>query len=279
MDFSTNVEPTQPSAAEETLLTESAETARQARTIAARQQEIAEEERLIEQEQTNLQRLLLPELLGEAGFDTTLDAEGNIISLSARDEELDPNEVLREEVETASLERALAGLEGRLPIDPATEEQFGRQAETLGTALRRQLGPGFATSTPGIQALSEQEFQQNLLRTAVREGQISSSFAGAASLQGARQLGLGAQGQRFGQLFGAPNVLTPGQGGFARAGAGFLGAGQGFLGAAAPFQADRFANLEVESRAAQSQAQLLGSIFSAIGGAAGTLGAAKILSG
>ena len=67
-----------------------------------------------------------------------------------RNERLGP---LEEDVETRQLERTLAALKGELPVNPALLRELDEQETLLREDLRRQLGPGFETSTPGRDAL------------------------------------------------------------------------------------------------------------------------------
>ena len=102
------------------------------------------------QQQREQQSVLLPVVADELGFDVEVDEFGNITSLAKRD---DPQEELREELETGLLERSLAALKGELPVSPALEQELASEEETLRNRLRAQFGPGFETSSPGIEAL------------------------------------------------------------------------------------------------------------------------------
>lgn len=67
----------------------------------------------------------------------------------------DPNQALREQIEQGFLDRTLAAQRGELPVNPALLSDLGQQEETLRETLRKQLGPGFETSTPGTERLDQ----------------------------------------------------------------------------------------------------------------------------
>lgn len=56
---------------------------------------------------------------------------------------------------TNLISRVGRGAAGELPIDPATQRELDRQEATLNTALRRQLGSGYETSTAGSMRLRD----------------------------------------------------------------------------------------------------------------------------
>lgn len=62
---------------------------------------------------------------------------------------------------------------GTLPVSPGLERSLGDQRGVLESSLREALGPGYATSTPGIVALAEFDKRAEELRDAARTGAIS----------------------------------------------------------------------------------------------------------
>lgn len=74
-------------------------------------------------------------------------------------------------------ERELLALEGKLPISPAMTADLERQEKELGTALSQRLGPGWETSTPGIQQKARFGEQRGLLEEEARRGLISQAEA------------------------------------------------------------------------------------------------------
>jgi hypothetical protein len=118
----------------------------------------------------------------------------------------DPNRPLREEIETGFLERTRAALAGELPVNPALLRELGEQEETLRESLRKQLGTGFETSSPGIEALATQRQRSEELIEGARRGDLTL----------AEQLGIARQSsneQSINQLLarvgGAANFQNP----------------------------------------------------------------------
>lgn len=86
---------------------------------------------------------------------------------------VDPLKAKRGEIEKSLLDRELAALQGKLPVDPALQRSLEESGINLQDMLRSQLGPGFSTSTPGIQALAEFEKRKNETLDAARRGDIN----------------------------------------------------------------------------------------------------------
>jgi len=102
----------------------------------------------------------------------------------------------------------IAGIQGgNLDVDPTMVQQWGQQEQLLHEQLRRSLGPDYATSTPGIEALARfQQGKQTALASANYNrllGLVNAQQGGLGALasQGAGfgNLGAGIQGQQFGQ--------------------------------------------------------------------------------
>lgn len=104
-------------------------------------------------------------------------------------EKIPPTEAekLREEIELGLLERSKAALEGKLPVSPTLEREIEEQEKLLRETLLRNLGPGYETSTPGIEALQEHMSRATEAREAARRGELTLS----------EQLSLARGGQNF----------------------------------------------------------------------------------
>jgi hypothetical protein len=97
--------------------------------------------------------------------------------------------------------------QGRLDVDPAMLQQFGQQERDLNAQLRRQLGPDYATSSAGIEALGRfQQGKQAALGQANYnrlQSLVGMQQGGLQNLTGQGinfgQYGAGLQGQQFGQ--------------------------------------------------------------------------------
>lgn len=112
-------------------------------------------------------------------------------------------EIKREQAENLALDRQLAALRGELPVSPGLLRDLAEQETTLREQLTRQLGGGFETSTPGIEALSEFNLRRNEVLENARRGDIA--FAG----QVADQAGITASNllsQKFNRLFATPSL-------------------------------------------------------------------------
>lgn len=79
------------------------------------------------------------------------------------------------------LERQQQALAGTLPVDPALQHQFDRSDAVLAASLRKNLGTGYETSTPGIQALAEQARRREDAVYAAQHGEIG--YAGQLASQ------------------------------------------------------------------------------------------------
>lgn len=140
-------------------------------------------------EQQQLQRLLAPILLEQAGFTPTLDSSGNIVGVEKK--ALSPEEAerqkLRGAVETGLLKRSEAALAGKLPVSPTLEREIEQSQKQLRENLRRQLGSGFETSTPGANALATGSQRAIELREAARRGELTLSEQLGVARLGANQ--------------------------------------------------------------------------------------------
>lgn len=285
------VEAPEPTAEEKMLQSEQAELLRQQRSILL--------------EQGRLQNLLLPIFGAQSGIDFQFDAKGNIIGAKRnqkhqqqeaiqqeflemlqeqlreqreRQGEEGPLRDLQLEVEMGLAKRSLAALKGELPVDPALEREISTQERTLRDTLRQQLGAGYETSTPGIEAL--QRFgegaaalrsgaqtgqltlaeQLGVARTALRTGQNSSDLqqplAGFSNLS---QLGFGQQASQQQAIFGPQMALAGGLGQVAG----------GFGVAQVPFQQQR--SMEFQADIFNAQNSGIGALGGLFGGILGAL--------
>ena len=145
------------------------------------------------QRQARLQDMLMPISLEQAGYQATRDpTTGEITAISRKP--LTQAQLIGQQVEQAAAERSLAALQGRLPVNPALMKQMEQQDVQLNETLRRQLGPGYETSTPGIQALSEWQERKASILEGARRGdlglmeQVSLARAGQGSAENATAL-------------------------------------------------------------------------------------------
>lgn len=187
------------------------------------------------------------------------------------------------EIRQALNERSLQALRGELPVDPALEQQLERGEETLRERLAAQFGPGFETSTPGIQALEEFRRSAETLRSGARTGQLTLAEqlslgreqAAQARQQGnlaqlqaplsLAELGLTGGAQQLGQFqsgaFGLPQSIAGGAGQVA---AGFGAAQQPFIQQRQMQLQASIANAQNAGAGAAGLGQLAGSVFGTV---------------
>jgi len=229
------------------------------RALQAQQTQLLQQQAEAIQEQQRVQNLLAPFVFKSTGIKPIMDSSGRITGFqddATAQDELAP---LRSQIEKGFLERTQAALAGQLPVNPALLSDLADNEKTLRETLRRQLGPGFETSSPGIEALGEFGQRRSELLESARRGDLSL----------AEQLGI-ARGQANDQQlqnllqnlnFGS-NFPFQSAGGFGQAAAGFN----------APL-ANMFGQRQLQTQAnmqnAQSSAGLFGDIFGGVGGLLG----------
>jgi hypothetical protein len=117
-----------------------------------RQAAIDAEVRAQQAEQQRMERLTAPFAYEQMGLKAQVDpATGKVVGLTKI---VDPLAEQRRAIEGQYLERTQKALRGELPVDPALHRELAEQEATRREALRQQLGPGYETSTPGVEALA-----------------------------------------------------------------------------------------------------------------------------
>lgn len=240
------------------------------RALQAEQTQLLREQRDILQEQTRTQSLLAPYLYKDAGITPILNtkdpvtgqlknpdmAEGAIIDFQQQD---DPNKAMESEINTRLLQRSLAALKGELPVDPALLRDLGEQESVLRETLRKNLGTGYETSTPGIETLAEFNKRGSELKDAARRGDLTL----AESLSLSRQQASDAKmANLIARISGTSGFQFGGQQGYSQI-------AQGFGNITGQMQADRGMQAQAAMVAAQNRAQSQSGLFSGIGSLAG----------
>ncbi len=87
----------------------------------------------------------------------------------------DPARDLREQNELALLQRQGQALRGELPVAPGLLSDLDEQEAQLRESLLQNLGTGFETSTPGIEALAEFGERKNAILEATRRDDIATA--------------------------------------------------------------------------------------------------------
>ena len=172
--------------------------------------------------------------------DALVETRDRISGISKRE---DPHATLREQIERGWLDRVLAGQRGGLPDNPALLRDLREQEMNLGESLRRELGPGWAASSPGIEKAVRFGESANIQKDYARRQDMT--MAEAMSL-GRKQESEALKDNSLRRLLGIGQRDMPGIGGLFNASAGYtaplaymLGERQGQFGAdAIQFQYD-----------------------------------------
>jgi hypothetical protein len=204
-------------------------------------------------QQRQQQAVLLPFLAEQEGFQVETDQFGNVTKISKTPTEL---ENMRKDLETQLTKRSLDALAGNLPVSPGLERDLGKQEQTLREKLGAQLGPGFETSTPGIEALAKQRESADVLREGARTAQLTL----------AEQLGITRQQQDQFSRQSSQDVLRQQAIGDPLTLAGAFGqTASGFGKAQEPFIAQRQMQLQASIANSQSRSSMFGAGIGLIG--------------
>jgi hypothetical protein len=229
------------------------------RELQRNQAELLALQRQIIEQQRAQNAVLLPFLAEQEGYDVEVDGQGNITKIVKR---FDPDDAKRKELESGFLDRSLKALKGELPVDPALEESLQKQEEDLRNRLSAQLGPGYETSTPGIETLAEFMRSSEILREGARTGQLTL----------AEQLGITRDQQEMFRRQSSQDVLRQSSIGDPLTFAGAFGqTARGFGQAQVPFIQHRQMQLNASIANAQSANGLMGAGIGALGGILGML--------
>lgn len=223
------------------------------RALQAAQKDMIDLQRdiLLQQQQQN--KVLLPFLADQEGFTITQDANGNILSITKKD---DPLEAQSKEIQKLLNERSLKALKGELPVDPGLERDLQAQKETLQNKLAAQFGPGFETASPAIEALQRYEEGANILREGARTGQLTL----------AEQLGLTREQESIFKQQSAQDTLRQSAIGDPLTFAGGFGqTANNYLRAQQPFIENRKMQLQASVTNAQTSASMFGAGIGLVG--------------
>ena len=154
------------------------------------------------------QQKMQPLLYEQAGVKPIYDDAGNITSFGLTEEGQK-----RQDYESQLLDRQRKALAGELPVDPTLERTLQEGETQLRAQLQAQLGTGYETSTPGIQALAEFSRRAAEARSNVAHGQLVSGqnlLANAQELLQRRQAGADERARHARGVWAAAGVLWPG---------------------------------------------------------------------
>jgi hypothetical protein len=198
-------------------------------------------------------KILLPFLAEQEGFNIQLDNDGNITAISKR---ADPDEELQKEIQRELNQRSLKALKGELPVDPGLERDITSQREALQNKLAKQYGAGYSTASPAIEALQRFDESSNILREGARTGQLTL----------AEQLGMSREQQNQFTQQSQQDVLRQSAIGDPLTFAGAQGqVANNYLRAQQPYIADRQMQLQARIATQQNRMSLFGAGIGAVG--------------
>lgn len=225
------------------------------------QTDILRQQRDIIERQVRQQDLLAPFLYKQLGLTPTFDENGEITGFTQAD---DPLAAQEKEIQKSFLDRTQAALRGELPQDPALLSELDKQEKELNESLRKQLGPGYMTSTPGQEALANFSKKKAELMSAASRGDLTLAETLGLARGGSNQARVGDFLQRTSGINQLP---------LSSAGA-FGAAAGGYSSLLNRFQNERGMALQARMAGAQNQFGL----FSDIMGAGANIGKAWMMS-
>lgn len=227
------------------------------RELQREQTELLRQQRDVLSRQLKQQELLAPLLFDAAGVIPIKDEKtGEIVGYEMKK---DPTKEKEDAIQSLLLDRTEKALKGELPENPALLRDLGSRESELRERLFKQLGTGFETSTPGIEALEEFNTEKTNILDASRRGDLSLAEGLSLSRQAANAE---KTNQLLARATGVSSFQFGGQGGFSQIAQG-LGAITGQM------QQDRAMALNASIAARASKAQERAALFQGIGTAAG----------
>lgn len=222
------------------------------------QSALAEQQRQMVDQQAQQNKLLIPFFAKQEGFDVQIDpTTGQITGIS----QIETPEMARDkEIRSLMQERSLKALKGELPVDPALERSLEQQEAELRNRMKQQLGPGYESSSAGIETMGEFYRSAEGLREGARTGQLTL----------AEQLGLTREQMEMHRRGTAQDVFR--QFGVAdpMSFAGALGqVQQSYAQAAAPLAQQRNMQFQADMANAANMSQMVGAGLGAAGSIVG----------
>jgi hypothetical protein len=143
----------------------------------------AEEQLKIARSQQAENEAMTPILLEEYGLTRTVDPTTGKITYAKNADDLSTK---RKEIEGMQLDRSLKALKGELPVTATLAKELELGKRTLSEKLSRQLGPGWETSSAGIQANAEYDRMATSLKEAEQKDQLTTAEALSINRQQSR---------------------------------------------------------------------------------------------
>lgn len=223
------------------------------------QTEMLQYQQSLLEQMMNQQELLSPILYEQMGITPQYNDAGDIVGFDYTESEL---KQITDEINQLTAEQTLQALKGELPVSSTVETEIAKGEEALRQRLAKSLGPGYETSSPGIEALNKFQESATNIREQASKGQLSMYEQLGLAQQAATQ---GANTDFFSKSIGLATAPSMG-----------ITGGNSILGnianAISGYQANRQMGLQANIATAQNQAQTWQSIFGGLGSAIGTAG-------
>lgn len=239
--------------------------------LQAFQLEMLKDQRSLFSEQLRVQDLLAPFLYESAGIKPRYE-NGKIVGFDQVKDDLTDQ---RKRIEKGLLDRSEKALAGTLDVDPGLERGIAKNQSTLEATLAQQLGPGYATSTPGIQALAESSRYGEELRASARRGELTLAEGLGLNREQANRIATQQQMANLGSVFQVPGA---GQGGSVQSLNSLAQILQGYQNdrqmafTQMPLSKNRYVGAASGAATGALSGALIGSSFPVIGTAAGAIG-------
>ncbi len=139
------------------------------------------------------QQSMLPSLYKELGYNFTTNEDGTYSLTPMTDEEryagMSELEKQQYDLQKTSAEREMKALKGELDVDPAFERNRAEARNQVIQTMQDQLGPGWETSSPGMEAIREFDAETDALRSSLAHGEMQLADALQSGAFGRTQTG------------------------------------------------------------------------------------------
>lgn len=195
-------------------------TPQQQELIASQQQGLtAEQQQLLKQ--LGDQNLLQPALLSALGISKNPDGSystggtGDTANALQTQQfgDIMKGDPEQQQINALLRQRQIAALNGTGPSDPTLERNIQLQEQQLRAQLQAQLGPGYETSTPGMQALADFHTSANEQRFTGNQAVLTNAAgignANAATTTNNATTAANASSAKFANIFNTSNMTNP----------------------------------------------------------------------
>lgn len=204
--------------------------------LAVAQKNLLELQTKIVSQQYDTMKALMPMMAKEQGYDLTFDKDGNITGYTPG-----PDAIKRGQLNSEILDQSLKAVRGELPISSTLTRALDEQELAMRNRLAQQFGPGYETSSPGIESIQKFNEGAASLKEDASRGLLTSSEQLSTARTGAN---LGSQGALSNTVLGQPmNIAQM-----------FGTIGQGYAAAQVPFTQSRIAAQQSEAQIQAAQA-------------------------